>query len=245
MCFVLFLTVPQTGPESAGQSASSYSPHSHADLINGQRADTVNKAIGTATVPRRGSVSAQEAAQSFDIGRFVDDNWEMGYVDFMPRGRAAEVHVTKYQDFPWDYAVSLIGSRCDEVLSDDLAMKLRDTQSLTYEYVGQHGTHIDTTLFRRAIWCYVHCLFGIRHDDFDYSSVNVLLDRSLKVYIKMAVCFPDQVSAEHYRNAKRTYRLEDSEMVHINLMLIEAKMEAALVLALKALDQLDKQDRAF
>ena len=36
---------------------------------------------------------------------------------------------------------------------------------------------VDTTLFRRAVERYVECLFGIRHDDYDYRQVNELLPR--------------------------------------------------------------------
>lgn len=32
--------------------------------------------------------------------------------------------------------------------------------------------NVDTTGFRTAIWNYIQALFGIRHDDYDYSSVS-------------------------------------------------------------------------
>ena len=43
--------------------------------------------------------------------------------------------------------------------------------------VLQRYKSVDTTLFRRAIKHYIHCLFGIRHDDYDYALVNELLPR--------------------------------------------------------------------
>jgi len=58
--------------------------------------------------------------------------------------------------------------------------------------------NVDTTSFRRAIWNYIHSLFGIRHDDYDYSVVNKLLERPLKAYVKIVTCFPDRVTRADY-----------------------------------------------
>lgn len=33
-------------------------------------------------------------------------------------------------------------------------------------------TNVDTSKFRRAIWNYIQCIYGIRHDDYDYGEVN-------------------------------------------------------------------------
>lgn len=32
--------------------------------------------------------------------------------------------------------------------------------------------NVDTSKFRRAIWNYIQCIYGIRHDDYDYGEVN-------------------------------------------------------------------------
>jgi hypothetical protein len=36
---------------------------------------------------------------------------------------------------------------------------------------------VDTQLFRMAVQRYSQCLFGIRHDDYDYGQINILLTR--------------------------------------------------------------------
>lgn len=59
-------------------------------------------------------------------------------------------------------------------------------------------TDVDTTSFRRAIWNYIHCMFGIRHDDYDYNEVNELLEVNLKAYIKLVTCFPENVARKDY-----------------------------------------------
>jgi sestrin len=51
-------------------------------------------------------------------------------------------------------------------------------------------------MFRRAIWNYIQCIYGIRHDDYDYREVNELLARDLKKYIKDVCCFPHRVKKE-------------------------------------------------
>jgi len=75
--------------------------------------------------------------------------------------------------------------------------------------------NVDTTSFRRAIWNYIHSLFGIRHDDYDYSVINKLLERTLKAYVKMVTCFPDRVMLADYDAFMRDFN--HSEKVHSSL----------------------------
>ena len=75
-------------------------------------------------------------------------------------------------------------------------------------------TDVDTTAFRRAIWNYCHCLFGIRHDDYDYSIVNQLLLRSLQSFIKTVSCFPERVTKADYDSCMSNVR--HSEKVRLS-----------------------------
>jgi hypothetical protein len=70
---------------------------------------------------------------------------------------------------------------------------------------------VDTSAFRRAIWNYIHCMFGIRHDDYDYGEVNILLERSLKSYIKTVTCYPEQTTKKDYDSFMLEFK--DSEKV--------------------------------
>ena len=65
---------------------------------------------------------------------------------------------------------------------------------------------VDTTSFRRAIWHYIHCMFGIRHDDYDYSEVNTLLERSLKAYVKTVTCYPERITRKDYDSFMREFK---------------------------------------
>lgn len=66
--------------------------------------------------------------------------------------------------------------------------------------------NVDTSAFRCAIWNYIHCLYGIMHDDFNYSQVNQLLDRNLKSYIKTVTCYPERLTKKDYDSCMQEFR---------------------------------------
>uniref|UniRef100_UPI00398E4F05 sestrin-1-like n=1 Tax=Pristiophorus japonicus TaxID=55135 RepID=UPI00398E4F05 len=72
-----------------------------------------------------------------------------------------------------------------------------------------------------------------RYDDYDYGEVNHLLERNLKVYIKTVACYPDKTTKRMYTNFWKHFR--HSEKVHVNLLLLEARIQAALLYALRAI----------
>lgn len=116
----------------------------------------------------------------------------------------------RVQDYSWDdHAFSLINRLYNDVgnLLDD---KFRLMYQLTYNFMGSKKD-VDTSRFRTAIWNYIQCMFGIRHDDYDYGEVNQVLERSLKAYIKTAVCFPERVTRADYNNILK--ELHHSEKV--------------------------------
>lgn len=65
---------------------------------------------------------------------------------------------------------------------------------------------VDTSAFRRAIWYYVQTLYGIRHDDYDYSIVNQLLERDLKAYMKMVTCYPERITKRDYNSCLQEFK---------------------------------------
>ena len=72
--------------------------------------------------------------------------------------------------------------------------------------------NVDTTMFRRAVWNYIHCMYGIRHDDYNYGEVNQMLERNLKSYIKTVTCYPERLTKKDYDNVMREFK--HSEKVH-------------------------------
>lgn len=83
--------------------------------------------------------------------------------------------------------------------------KFKTAYNLTYYTMGGR-TDVDTSRFRRAIWNYLQCLLGIRHDDYDYGEINALLERSLKAFIKSACCYPERVTKKDYDRVLREFK---------------------------------------
>jgi len=100
--------------------------------------------------------------------------------------------------------------------------------------MGDH-TSIDTSLFRRASWNYIQCVWGIRHDDYDYHEVNELLHRDLKKYIKAASCYPDRCLKSDYENIMKGF--QDTEKIHVMMLVIEAKLQSCLLYAMRAVSE--------
>ncbi|XP_044523876.1 sestrin-2 isoform X1 [Gracilinanus agilis] len=171
-----------------------------------------------------------ELTPSPDVLCFVEDP-TFGYEDFTRRGTQAPP-TFRAQDYTWeDHGYSLIQRLYPEggQLLDE---KFQVVYTLTYNTIAMHSG-VDTSMLRRAIWNYIHCVFGIRYDDYDYGEVNQLLERSLKVYIKTVACYPEKTTKRMYNHFWRHFR--HSEKVHVNLLLLEARMQAALLYALRAI----------
>ncbi|XP_043266249.1 sestrin-1 [Colletes gigas] len=165
-----------------------------------------------------------------DIGHFIEDPTFI-YQDFAKRGQLNDIPTFRVQDYSWDdHGYSLVNRLYNDVgnLLDD---KFKTAYNLTYYTMGTHN-EVDTSRFRRAIWNYIQCMFGIRHDDYDYNEVNQLIERSLKTFIKSAVCYPERVTKRDYDRVMREFK--HSEKVHVNLMILEARMQAELLYALRA-----------
>ncbi|XP_024938340.1 sestrin-1 isoform X2 [Cephus cinctus] len=190
-----------------------------------KRFETVeSQSAELAAAPQRSSILDS------DIGHFIEDPTFI-YQDFAKRGQLNDIPTFRVQDYSWDdHGYSLVNRLYNDVgnLLDD---KFKTAYNLTYYTMGTHNK-VDTSRFRRAIWNYIQCMFGIRHDDYDYNEVNQLLERSLKTFIKSAVCYPERVTKRDYDRVMKEFK--HSEKVHVNLMILEARMQAELLYALRA-----------
>ncbi|XP_075051917.1 sestrin-2 isoform X2 [Mixophyes fleayi] len=161
---------------------------------------------------------------------FLDDP-DFGYIDFTRRGEQAPPTLHAH-DYTWeDHGYSLLHRLYPEVgqLLDD---KFHVAYNLTYHTIASHQG-VDTFKLRRAIWNYIQCIYGIRYDDYDYGEVNPLLERSLKAYMKTVTCHPERVTRQLYNDFWRQFK--HSEKVHLNFLLLEAKLQAALLYGLRAI----------
>uniref|UniRef100_A0ABD2WIM0 Uncharacterized protein n=1 Tax=Trichogramma kaykai TaxID=54128 RepID=A0ABD2WIM0_9HYME len=169
-----------------------------------------------------------------DIGLFIDKP-DFTYEDFFCERNCKGSPTFRVQDYSWEeQGSSLVYSLASAELGSLLSDKFKIAQTMTYRTLGKHK-NVDTTSLREAIWNYAQCLFGIRYDDYDYNVVNQLLERDLKAFIKTAVCYPERLSSDVYTIVMQN--LHESEKIHVLLMLMEARMQAELLYALRALKQ--------
>ncbi|XP_012935453.1 sestrin-2 isoform X2 [Aplysia californica] len=168
-----------------------------------------------------------------EILRFVQDP-EFSYIDFASRDSVSEVATFRACDYSWDDHGFSLANRLYLDVGTLLDDKYNLAANLTYYTMGDNR-EVDTSSFRRAIWNYIHCMYGIRHDDYDYSEVNQLLERNLKGYIKTLTCYPERLTKKDYDGVMREFK--HSEKVHVNLMLMEARQQAELLYALRALNR--------
>ncbi|XP_061900244.1 sestrin-3 isoform X1 [Entelurus aequoreus] len=159
-----------------------------------------------------------------DPSRFITDP-DFYYQEFTRRDDD-HFQVFRVQDYSWeDHGFSLVNRLYSDIghLLDD---RFRSVTALS----SQHSPDL-----KRAIWNYIHCVLGIRYDDYDYGEVNQLLQRDLKPYIKALACFPDPTKTPACPLSWAP--LKPSERIHINLLVMEARLQAELLYALRAITQ--------
>ncbi|KFV64045.1 Sestrin-3, partial [Dryobates pubescens] len=158
---------------------------------------------------------------------------DFGYQDFARRDEN-QTQVFRVQDYSWeDHGFSLV-NRLYSDIGHLLDEKFRMVDGLQSTAMAKRQG-CEPSVFKRGIWNYIHCMFGIRYDDYDYAEVNQLLERVLKVYIKTVTCYPEKTNAEMFDRFWKQFK--HSEKVHVNLLILEARMQAELLYALQAITQ--------
>ncbi|XP_067160218.1 sestrin-3 isoform X2 [Apteryx mantelli] len=116
---------------------------------------------------------------------------DFGYQDFARRDE------DQTQDYSWeDHGFSLV-NRLYSDIGHLLDEKFRMVDGLQSSAMAKRQG-CEPSVFKRGIWNYIHCMFGIRYDDYDYAEVNHLLERMLKVYIKTVTCYPEKTNPEMF-----------------------------------------------
>nr|XP_057904905.1 sestrin-3 [Doryrhamphus excisus] len=159
-----------------------------------------------------------------DPSLFITDP-DFYYQDFARRDDD-HFQVFRAQDYSWeDHGFSLVNRLYSDIghLLDD---RFRSVTALS----SQHSPDL-----KRAIWNYIHCVLGIRYDDYDYGEVNQLLERDFKLFVKAVACFPDPTKTPACPLSWAP--LKPSERIHVNLLIMEARLQAELLYALRAITQ--------
>uniref|UniRef100_A0A8C6YL44 SESN3 protein n=1 Tax=Nothoprocta perdicaria TaxID=30464 RepID=A0A8C6YL44_NOTPE len=171
-----------------------------------------------------------EATRATNLACYLQDP-DFGYQDF---ARRDEEQAQVFRDYSWeDHGFSLVNRLYSDIghLLDEKFRRVGGLQSSAM--AKRQGC--EPSVFKRGIWNYIHCMFGIRYDDYDYAEVNHLLERMLKVYIKTVTCYPEKTNPEMFDRFWKQFK--HSEKVHVNLLILEARMQAELLYALQAITQ--------
>ncbi|XP_057206083.1 sestrin-3 [Triplophysa rosa] len=176
------------------------------------------------TLPHADAEEEEEAMCAADPSRFVTDP-EFGYQEFTRR-EEDHFQVFRVQDYSWeDHGFSLV-NRLYSDIGHLLDERFRNVASLPFPHSPD---------LKRAIWNYIHCIYGIRYDDYDYGEVNRLMERGMKLYIKAVACYPD--SSKTPLCPLSWAPVTASEKVHVNVLVMEARLQAELLYALRAITQ--------
>ncbi|PAA52003.1 hypothetical protein BOX15_Mlig003546g3 [Macrostomum lignano] len=156
------------------------------------------------------------------------------YKDFLlAKADNKQLRSFRIQDYSWEEDGCCLVDRYLPSIGYELNERFETSFNLTYLTMGMN-TNVETAPFRRAVWYYVHSIFGIRHDDYDYHLINRMLSIELKKYCKLVACAPEQVTMGHYRSAMPGFK--HSEKVHVNLVIMDARVQACLLYSLRALN---------
>ncbi|XP_047737755.1 sestrin-2-like [Hyalella azteca] len=163
-------------------------------------------------------------------------NMNFIYKDFYRRGNKSDAQTLKYQHLWEDMGFTTVAKFTSQELADCLDSKFRTASSMTYHTCGNRN-NVNTAPFRRAVWNYTQCLFGIRRDDYDYSHVNMLLERHLKVFLKTLSVAPETFPDDLKLLPSILKELKPSEQVHVVILAAEARLQAEMVYAMLAIER--------
>ncbi|TPP67604.1 Sestrin [Fasciola gigantica] len=140
------------------------------------------------------------------------------------------------QEYSWQEEGYALADRLCSDLGSLLDEKFRNAHDLTYNTLN-FITNVDTSLYRRTVWNHVQSLFGICHDDFRYDRVDRLLTNNQRAYLKLCATEPVAINPQDHPFDKMVPALSSSEVVHVILMVVEARQQACLLYALRAISE--------
>ena len=152
-----------------------------------------------------------------------------GYMPYVNYPMETAVRAFNASDFKFgDQAYYILEKMIPEV-SESIWNRIRTTFAMTYEHLGL-DSDVETGPLRRAMWNYVQRVYGLQYDDYNYTDINKFLKINTKKYIKKVACFPEIVKKQDYVSIELD--ITHDEMIHLNLIICEARFEAQLVFML-------------
>jgi hypothetical protein len=139
----------------------------------------------------------------------------------------------KLEYYTWETHGYVTANNIYPEISVVLDKNFKIAGNMTYNTMGSRKD-VDTSLFRRAVWHYIHSLFGIRQDDYDYKQLRKLLAKPLRTYIKVLCSCPERIQKADYDSIMKEFT--HSEKVHVNILIMEARIQASMLYFLRAVN---------
>uniref|UniRef100_A0A0R3RJ38 NR LBD domain-containing protein n=1 Tax=Elaeophora elaphi TaxID=1147741 RepID=A0A0R3RJ38_9BILA len=138
-------------------------------------------------------------------------------------GTYSDVDTSKYRNAIWMYIQSLYGKTLFFVTSYVETIAISD-----------HLILMNKLLILKTL---KGAIAGIRHDDYNYAEVNVMLNRKMKTFIKTTCCYPHEMTDSLRQSVMIDFK--SSEKVHVLLIVMEARLQAELIYFFRALVKLN------
>jgi alkylhydroperoxidase family enzyme len=110
----------------------------------------------------------------------------------------------KLEYYTWDSQGFVTAYNIYPDICEFLDRNFKIAGNMTYNTMGSHK-QVDTSLFRRAVWNYIHSLFGIHYDDYDYKQIKKLLGSPLRNYIKILCSCPERITKKDYDSIMKEF----------------------------------------
>ncbi|KRX03348.1 hypothetical protein PPERSA_05706 [Pseudocohnilembus persalinus] len=147
-----------------------------------------------------------------------------------------KLFVLKGNEFSFKIHGVAIISEYDEQLGVQLLEFIETIKGMTNNRFGNN--EYQTHPFRKAIRLYIENLLGYKHDDVNYKdhvpNMNDLLPKNLKNFLRIIIKRPKQMSQKDYDDIPLK-GLDITEISHIILLALQAKMETCLTYLCSAL----------
>ena len=135
-------------------------------------------------------------------------------------------------DWSWDSHAFALLQRCYPSAAPALDGLFRVARTFTYNSFGDSAQVVNTEPIRTGLWRYCQRLYGVEDADYNYATINLVLPRPLKAFVKRVVCAPESLSPDDFHAFSSA--LTHSERVHVVLICVEARRQAALLWGLRA-----------
>lgn len=214
-----------------------------------QQKEAGDKAASTTVLPSSDIIKDSAEEQLVELGQRLG-NWPASSLPPLPASVApflgdtdkpeeegtvtstSDTETLHLNDFSWDEQGFSVMSRLYGDMSLLLDDKFRTVRSsMTHSYRGP-ASSLDKAPFRRAVWNYTQGLYGILQDDCDYGEVRVRLEPSLRQFIRASCLEPASLPEDVLDTIMLD--LATSEKVHVKILLMEAKRQALLLYAMRA-----------